>query len=128
MTLDLDGPHPVLRPLPKGYTKHDVIGMCFLDGDGDRPRAVVAYVPKNLPGLDLRDPPSIRYRNSTGVLGVTNEGYTDYLAQMSHLRLARSRDGIKFTIEDTPAIPPHVAVEASGSEVPRIPFIARTCC
>ncbi|HTD64236.1 MAG TPA: hypothetical protein VK732_05815, partial [Verrucomicrobiae bacterium] len=104
MTLDLDGPHPVLRPLPNGYARHDVIGMCFLDTSGDRPRVVVAYVPKHLPGLDLRDPRSIRYRNSTGVLGVTNEGYTDYLAQMSHLRLARSRDGIKFTVDETPAI------------------------
>ena len=35
MTLDLDGPHPVLRPLPRGYTRHDVVGMCFLDTNGD---------------------------------------------------------------------------------------------
>src|SRR5207245_1833908 len=110
-TLDLDGPHPVLRPMPRGYTKHDVIGMCFLDTNGNKPRVVVAYVPKDLPGLDLRDPRSIRYRNSTGVLGVTNEGYTDYLAQMSHQRLARSRDGIAFTIDDYPAIAPHVDIE-----------------
>src|SRR5438552_2399102 len=67
-TLDLDGPHPVLRPLPRGYSKHDVIGMCYLDTERDPARVVVAYIPKNLPGLDLRDPPSIRYRNSTGVL------------------------------------------------------------
>src|SRR5690242_6247917 len=104
VTLDLDGPHPVLQPLPKGYTRHDVIGMCFLDTNGGQPRVIVAYIPKHLPGLDLRDPRSIRYRNSTGVLGVTNEGYTDYLAQMSHLRLARSKDGIAFTVDDTPAI------------------------
>src|SRR5436190_6135921 len=97
MTLDLDGPHPVLRPLPKGYTKHDVIGMCFLDTNDDKPRVVVAYIPKNLPGLDLRDPRSVRYRNTTGVLGVTNEGYTDYLAQMTNLRLASSRDAIAST-------------------------------
>ena len=59
MTLDLDGPHPVLRPLPKGYTKHDVIGMCFLDEIDGRPRVIVAYIPKNLPGLDLRDRKSV---------------------------------------------------------------------
>src|SRR5205814_9102767 len=126
MTLDLDGPHPVLRPLPKGYTKHDVIGMCFFEEDGDRPRVVVAYIPKDLPGLDLRDPRSIRYRNSTGVLGVTNEGYTDYLAQMSHLRLARSRDGIKFTVDETPAIAPHNDIEEYGVEDPRITLIDGT--
>ena len=123
MTLDLDGPHPVLRPLPHGYTRHDVIGMCFLDASGDSPRVVVAYIPKNLPGLDLRDPRSIRYRNATGVLGVTSEGYTDYLAQMSHLRLARSRDGIRFTVDEVPAIAPQVHVEEYGVEDPRITFV-----
>src|SRR5256712_10303553 len=61
MTLDLDGPHPVLRPLPKGYTKHDVIGMCFLDASGDRPPVIVASIPKNLPGLDLPSPPPLPY-------------------------------------------------------------------
>jgi predicted GH43/DUF377 family glycosyl hydrolase len=123
MTLDLDGPHPVLRPLPSGYSKHDVIGMCFLDTSNEKPRVIVAYIPKNLPGLDLRDPRSIRYRNSTGVLGVTNEGLTDYLAQMSHLRVARSRDGIKFTIDDEPAIAPHLDIEEYGVEDPRITLI-----
>ncbi|HEY7624607.1 MAG TPA: glycoside hydrolase family 130 protein [Candidatus Limnocylindria bacterium] len=123
MTLDLDGPHPELRPLPPGYTKHDVIGMCFLDTAGDRPRVVVAYIPKNLPGLDLRDPRSIRYRNTTGILGVTNEGYTDYLAQMSHLRVARSRDGVRFEIDKVPSISPEKAVEEYGVEDPRITFI-----
>ena len=126
MTLDLDGPHPVLRPLPSGFSRHDVIGMCFLDTTNEHPQVVVAYIPKNLPGLDLRDPRSIRYRNSTGVLGVTNEGYTDYLAQMSHLRVARSRDGIKFTIEDEAAIAPHLDIEEYGVEDPRITLIDGT--
>ena len=126
MTLDLDGPHPVLRPLAKGHSKHDVIGMCFLDTSEDGPRVVVAYIPRNLPGLDLRDPRSIRYRNSTGVIGVTSEGYTDYLAQMSHLRVARSRDGIAFEVDDAPAIAPQLDVEEYGVEDPRITFIDGT--
>jgi predicted GH43/DUF377 family glycosyl hydrolase len=126
MTLDLDGPHPVLQPLPNGHTRHDVIGMCFLDTSNGAPRVVVAYIPKNLPGLDLRDPRSIRYRNSTGVLGVTSEGYTDYLAQMSHLRLARSRDGIAFTVDERSAIAPHLDVEEYGVEDPRITLIEGT--
>src|SRR5256712_9984953 len=45
---------------------------------------------------------------------------------MSHLRLARSRDGIKFTVEDAPAIAPHVDVEEYGVEDPRITFIDGT--
>src|SRR3989442_3569137 len=123
MTLDLDGPHPVLRPLPNGHTRHDVIGMCFLDTSAGKPRVVGAYIPKHLPGLDLRDPRSIRYRNRTGVLGVINEGYTDYLAQISHLRVARSSDGIKFTVEEEPAIAPHVDMEEYGVEDPRVTFM-----
>src|SRR5438552_10641572 len=82
-TLDLNGPHPVLRPLPRGYRKDDLIGMCFLDASADPPKVVVAYIPRDLPGLDLSDPRSIRYRNSTGIMGVLNNGFTDYLAQMS---------------------------------------------
>src|SRR3982751_1645915 len=67
MTLDLDGPHPVLRPLRRGYKKDDLVGMCFLDTSAPRPHVVVAYIPRDLPGLDLSDPRSIRYRNNTGV-------------------------------------------------------------
>jgi predicted GH43/DUF377 family glycosyl hydrolase len=123
MTLDLDGPHPVLQPLPRGYSKHDVIGMCFLDTSVSPPKVVVAYVPKDLPGLDLRDPRSIRYRNATGVMRMINDGYTDYLAQMSHLRVARSQDGIDFTVDSEPALSPHVDVEEYGVEDPRATFL-----
>jgi beta-1,2-mannobiose phosphorylase / 1,2-beta-oligomannan phosphorylase len=122
-TLDLDGPHPVLRPLARGYSKHDVVGMCYLDTEHDPPRVVIAYIPKDLPGLDLRDPRSIRYRNSTGVLRMINDGYTDYLAQMSHLRVARSDDGIAFKVDDTPALAPQVDMEEYGVEDPRATFV-----
>lgn len=123
LTLDLDGPHPVLRPLPHGYKKQDVVGMCFLDAAEHPPRVVVAYVPKDLPGLDLSDPRSIRYRNNTGVMRVVNNGYTDYLAQMSHLRVARSRDGVKFTVDERPALMPQTDIEEYGVEDPRATFI-----
>src|SRR5437588_54595 len=122
-TLDLDGPHPVLRPLPRGYSKHDVIGMCYLDTERDPARVVVAYIPKNLPGLDLRDPRSIRYRNSTGVLRMINDGYTDYLAQISHLRVARSDDGIAFKVDEMPALSPQIDMEEYGVEDPRATFV-----
>ena len=122
-TLDLDGPHPVLRPLPPGYKKEDVIGMCFLEAHGDRPRVIVAYIPKDLPGPDLSDPRTIRYRNSTGAMRAVNNGYTDFLAQVSHLRVARSRDGVRFTIDEVPAISPQVDLEEYGVEDPRATLI-----
>ena len=110
-TLDLDGPHPVLRPLPRGYHKEDLIGMCFLDASEKPPKVVVAYIPRDLPGLDLSDPRSIRYKNNTGVMRSINNGVTDYLAQMSHLRVARSADGVRFTVDPKPALMPHNDME-----------------
>lgn len=123
LTLDLDAPHPILRPLPMHYRKEELVGMAFLDTRHGAPRVVVAYVPANLPGLDLRDPRSIRYRNATGNLRPSDEGYIDYLAQISHLRVARSTDGVNFAIDETPAIAPHTDMEEYGVEDPRATFI-----
>ena len=123
LTLDLDAPHPILSPLPAHYRKEQLIGMAFLDTREHPPRVVVAYIPTNLPGLDLRDPRSIRYRNASGNLRMANEGYIDFLAQISHLRVARSRDGVHFTVDETPAIAPHTDMEEYGVEDPRATFI-----
>ena len=49
-----------------------------------------------------------------------------YLTSISHLRLARSRDGISFEIEDRPAIAPANDVESFGIEDPRISLIEGT--
>ena len=123
LSLDLDQPHPLLRPLPPHYRKEDLVGMAFLDTRDGPPRVVVAYIPASLPGLDLRDPRSIRYRNATGNLRMTNEGHIDFLAQISHLRVARSKNGIDFTIDDMPAIAPHTDMEEYGVEDPRATLI-----
>jgi len=123
MTLDMDQPHPLLHPLPARDRDRDLVGMCFLDTHQEPPKVVVAYIPTDLPGLDLRDPRSIRYRNSTGYLRMVNEGYIDFLAQISHLRVARSRDGVHFEVDDEPAIAPHTDMEEYGVEDPRATLI-----
>ena len=123
LTLDFTGPHPVLRALTHTYKKEDVIGMAFMDTTMDPSRVRVAYIPTDLPGLDLRDPRGIRYRNSTGSMRMVNEGYQDYLAQISHLRVARSKDGVHFTIDPDVAIGPENELEEYGVEDPRITFI-----
>jgi predicted GH43/DUF377 family glycosyl hydrolase len=122
-TLDLDQPHPILHPLPLRYRDQELVGMCFLDTHQTPPKVVVAYIPSDLPGLDLKDPRSIRYRNSTGFLRTVNDGYIDFLAQISHLRVARSRDGVHFTVDDAPAIAPHTDLEEYGVEDPRATLI-----
>jgi predicted GH43/DUF377 family glycosyl hydrolase len=122
LTLDFNGPHPVQKPLPRHYTKDDVIGMAYMD-PGTPPSVRVAYIPKDLPGLDLRDPRAIRYKNASGPLGMVNEGSQDYLAQISHLRVARSRDGVRFTVEPNMSLGPRVPLEEYGVEDPRATFI-----
>ncbi len=49
-----------------------------------------------------------------------------YLTSISHLRVARSTDGINFEIEDTPAIGPANDLETFGIEDPRISRISGT--
>ncbi len=123
LTLDLDQPHPQLHPLPARYRERELVGMCFLDAHQTPPRVVVAYLPADLPGLDLRDPRSIRYRNNTGYLRADGDGYVDFLAQLSHLRVARSRDGVHFVVDDAPAIAPANEMEEYGVEDPRATLI-----
>jgi predicted GH43/DUF377 family glycosyl hydrolase len=123
LTLDFTGPHPILRPLTHQYRKEDVIGMAFMDTTVPPSRIRVAYIPTDLPGLDLRDPRGIRYRNSTGSMRMVNEGYQDYLAQISHLRVARSKDGVHFTVDPEVAIGPENGLEEYGVEDPRITFV-----
>lgn len=49
-----------------------------------------------------------------------------YLTSISHLRLARSKDGTKFQIDDTPSIAPANEYEAFGVEDARITLIDDT--
>jgi predicted GH43/DUF377 family glycosyl hydrolase len=49
-----------------------------------------------------------------------------YLTSISHLRLARSDDGVNFDIEDTPAFGPANDFETFGIEDPRITLIDGT--
>lgn len=119
LTADLTSGFPKLRPLPRGYRRDDVVGMCVLDTTSQPPRMAVAYLPVNLPGLDLHDRRSIRYRDPRA----QNGGHSDYLAQISHLRVARSRDGVHFAVDAGPAIAPREAMEEYGVEDPRTTLI-----
>lgn len=52
--------------------------------------------------------------------GAKGRRKTVSLTSLSHLRLARSTDGIHFTIDDKPSIMPNASQEAWGMEDPRI--------
>ncbi|WP_207622046.1 glycoside hydrolase family 130 protein [Alienimonas californiensis] len=87
--------------------------------------------------------PMVRFENGRGVPDVLNVGLTDpgviprdtrgvavdgveYLSTLSHLRLARSTDGVNFTVEDEPFLFPANPAERFGVEDARITRIADT--
>jgi predicted GH43/DUF377 family glycosyl hydrolase len=72
---------------------------------------------KNCPLNDFKDSRFVLRYNAEGkeVLRV--------LTSISHLRVARSRDGLHFTVEDTPALYPCNKYEEFGIEDPRITYI-----
>ncbi len=67
--------------------------------------------------LEIRESdPEVRLRDTRGVFYRGRE----YLSTLSHLRLARSRDGIHFTVEDEPLLAPANEAEEYGVEDARI--------
>lgn len=121
-TLDLGAPHERLEPVAPGTLGEDVIGIAFLDPATEPRRVVVAYVRKDLPGLDISDPRSIQVSRRSSTPGGRLE-VRDYLTQISHLRVARSNDGAHFTVDQLPAVVPSDAFEEYGCEDPRATLI-----
>jgi predicted GH43/DUF377 family glycosyl hydrolase/glycosyltransferase involved in cell wall biosynthesis len=123
LTLDLTGPEPQVKPLGPGYSGNDLIALAFLDYKSQPPRVVQVFLPRDLAGLDLSDPRTIRYQTATGGFSAAADDFNDLLTQMSHLRVARSKDGIHFDIDELPAIAPANRFEEYGCEDPRATLI-----
>ncbi|WP_342476607.1 glycoside hydrolase family 130 protein [Paenibacillus sp. FSL H7-0350] len=70
---------------------------------------------RNDPGYDFSDS---RF--------VAKEGQTVMLTSLSHLRVARSQDGVHFEVEPQPALFPEHPLEAWGIEDPRVTQIGDT--
>jgi predicted GH43/DUF377 family glycosyl hydrolase len=120
--LDLGAPHERLGPVPPGTLGEDVIGIAFVDPTTEPRRVVVAYVRKDLPGLDLSDPRAIQVTQPPAKPGGRPE-VRDYLTQISHLRVARSTDGAHFVVDQLPAVAPSDSFEEYGCEDPRATLI-----
>jgi predicted GH43/DUF377 family glycosyl hydrolase len=67
------------------------------------------------------DDPLVSLKDSRGVVYKGK----DYLSSLSHIRLARSRNGIDFTVDDKPFIYPCSEAEQYGIEDARVSFIDR---
>lgn len=79
--------------------------------DAESGETIVKSIPKSHPDLDTSDPRGYYVKGKM------------LLTSMSHLRLARSRDGRHFRFDPQPAIYPATPYETFGCEDPRITFI-----
>ncbi len=75
---------------------------------------VIKYFSKDNPENDFSDPRLIVTPDIT------------YLTSISHLRMAKSKDGLKFEIDDSPTILPENDYETFGLEDPRVCLIDGT--
>jgi len=116
-TLDLSGLHQKVVPLPSGYRKEDVVPIAVADPESASLRHIAVYLPRDLPGLDTSDPRGVTFTNPK--LGKT----VTLLTQVSHLRCARSRDGVHFTVDEQPSIAPSTHFEEYGCEDARATLI-----
>jgi predicted GH43/DUF377 family glycosyl hydrolase/glycosyltransferase involved in cell wall biosynthesis len=121
-TLDLARPEGGLRPLAAHARTENLVGLSYFDAEGKPPGVVIAYVPRDLPGIDLEDPRRIRVRTPAAELNGL-EDVRDYLTQMSHLRVARSRDGEHFEVDRSPSVVPVNGSEEYGLEDARATLI-----
>jgi len=104
---------PISRGFPPGGVPHPNIILTAVY-DVAEADFVIKEFSKDDSEIDFSDPRLIITPNQT------------YLTSISHLKLARSKDGIKFEIEDTPALAPANDYETFGIEDPRISLIDGT--
>lgn len=82
--------------------------------DASTGRLEVRRWPADTPGLDVSDPRTVLLDRRT------------WLTSISHLRVARSTDGIHFEVEPAPALAPATELESFGIEDPRITLLDGT--
>lgn len=97
-----------------GDTEHDEVAVPMVDCCDTGAALRIERIARSTPGLDLSDTRIIRLRDRL------------LLTSLSHLRLARSRDGVTFTVDDRPALYPQYKYEEYGIEDPRITRIDDT--
>jgi predicted GH43/DUF377 family glycosyl hydrolase len=96
---------------PRKQTASDVIAPVFNASTG---QLDFRHWTAGTPGLDVSDPRVIVFEGKS------------WLTSISHLRVARSRDGIHFDVEPLPALSPATELESFGCEDARITLIDDT--
>jgi beta-1,2-mannobiose phosphorylase / 1,2-beta-oligomannan phosphorylase len=108
--IDLSGDAPRLKPVDPALAPDDYIATPMLDDGGER-RVVVRYIRRDTQGLDTSD------------TRLVTKGTWTYLTSISSFRLARSTDGVHFSVERDAAMRPTEPLERYGIEDPRITAI-----
>ena len=103
----------LLRVAERPVSTHPDIVLAGVYDEGEG-KVVIREFRRSNPENDFSDPRLIVRPSQT------------YLTSISHLRLARSSDGIDFEIEDAPAIEAANDVEKFGVEDPRVSLIEGT--
>ena len=94
------------RPEPET----DWIGIPTLNAECDGPE--ILRIRRDQPGIDASDPRMVTLADGRVLL-----------TSISHLRIARSRDGHSFTVDERPALLPTTPQEGYGIEDPRTTFL-----
>lgn len=95
-------------------TSPDQVLVPVLDCDSAECRIKVFEFSTKDPGINLNDPRVVCFPDRM------------FLTTISHLRVARSNDGVHFTVEPKPALFPDQPYEAFGLEDPRITKLGDT--
>jgi len=101
----------IMRVAETCVKKPGFVSVPYFDFLERKSELKVLDIPENHPELTLKDTRGVFYRGK------------DYLSSVSHLRLARSKDGINFKIDEIPFILPENETESFGVEDARISHI-----
>ena len=98
----------LLRVAEDCLPKEGYISVPFYSFTADIPSSDCLEVRLDDPDVTLKDTRGVVYKG------------VDYLSTMSHIRLARSKDGVHFSVEDQPFIAPIDESETFGVEDARV--------
>ena len=98
----------LLRVAESCKSEHGFISVPVYSFENDKAELTIKKFRLDDPDVQLKD-----------TRGVTYKG-VDYLSTLSTIRVARSDDGVNFTVEDRPLIYPSVPSELYGCEDPRV--------
>ena len=101
----------IMRVAETCINKPGFISIPYFNFSTDNSFLSVLNIPENHPDIELKDTRGILYQGR------------EYLSSVSHLRLARSKDGVNFKIDEKPFILPHNETESFGVEDARISHI-----